>query len=96
MDKNLKTKVKYTPLFKLKDKPNRQFQAINLKKQFGFLPEVIVIEKVRGANNTIAVGAIYTEEHDKVMTELEEKKKALEVKEKVESKGGQDAKPSTT
>lgn len=55
-------RVKSTPVFKLKDKPLRQFQSINLVKQFGFLPDVIIIEKVRGMNNVLIVRAVLTDE----------------------------------
>lgn len=58
-------RVKNTPIFKLKDKPRRQFQGINLLKQFGFIPEVIIIEKVRGMNNGLIVRAVMTEEEIK-------------------------------
>jgi len=48
--------------FKLKDKNNRYFMAINLIQSFRFVPEIIVVEKVRGKNNTMIVRAILTEE----------------------------------
>lgn len=54
-------RVKNTPAFKLKDRPNRQFVFINFKKQFGFIPEVIIVEKIRGKNNGLVVRAILTE-----------------------------------
>lgn len=43
--------------FKLKDKPQRQYQMIDLVKQFGKVPEVIIVEKVKGMNNTLVVKA---------------------------------------
>jgi|GEM_PF-4734992 len=47
-----------TPAFKLKDRPlNRLFQVINLKAQFGKVPELIAVEKVRGVNNKLLVRA---------------------------------------
>jgi hypothetical protein len=55
-------RVKNTPPFKLKDRPGRQYQAIHLKTQFGFIPEVIIIEKVRGSNNALIVRAVLTPE----------------------------------
>ena len=55
-------RVRSTPPFKLKDKVNRQFQVINLEKQFGFKPEVIVIEKIHGINNGLVVKAVMTPE----------------------------------
>lgn len=59
---NTDIRVKNTPIFKLKDKPNRQYQGIHLMKQFGFIPETIIIEKVRGMNNGLIVRAVMTEE----------------------------------
>lgn len=45
-----------TPEFRLKDKPaNRAIQFINLKRQFGMIPDVIAVEKVKGQNNRIIV-----------------------------------------
>lgn len=58
-------KVRNTPIFKLKDKAGRRFQAINLEKQFGFVPEVIIIEKVQGQNNKIFVRAVLTKDQIK-------------------------------
>lgn len=82
-------RVKNTPIFKLKDKDKRRFQAIHLKKQFGFIPEVIIIEKVPNLNNGLIVRAILTEE---------EKKKEDARKEKLQIKENTDGKPepSTT
>jgi len=59
-------RFKSTPYFKLKDKQKRNFQVINLAKQFGFAPEVIIIEKLAGHNNALVVRAVLTsEEMDK-------------------------------
>jgi hypothetical protein len=58
-------RVKNTPPFKLKDKLGRNFQAINLKKQFGFLPEVIILEKIPGEHDTIFVRAVLTKDEVK-------------------------------
>ena len=69
--------VKNTYPFKLKDKPGRQYQPINLKEMFGFVPEVIMIEKLRGENNRFIVRAVLTKE------ELE-KEKQLKIKQKDE------------
>lgn len=66
-------RVKNTPIFKLKDKERRRFQAINLKNQFGFVPEVIIIEKVPGMNNGLIVRAILTDAEKKREDELKEK-----------------------
>ena len=57
-------KVRNTPPFKLKDRvnnPQRRFQFIHLKNQFGFIPETIIVEKVWGSNNKIIVRAVMTE-----------------------------------
>lgn len=58
-------RVKKTAEFKLKDKPTRQFQAINLEKQFDFKPDVIIVEKVFGKSNTLRVLAVLTEDEIK-------------------------------
>lgn len=55
-------RVKNTGVFSLKDKTSRQYQAINLKRQFGFLPEVIIINKSPGQNNRFYVSAVMTDE----------------------------------
>jgi hypothetical protein len=65
--------VRSTPPFKLKDKESRRYQGINLVKQFGFVPETIIIEKVQGYNNTIVVRAVLTKD------ELQKEKEILKV-----------------
>ena len=62
MKDNKEIRVRNTPPFKLKDKQGRNYQGINLKKQFGFLPEVIIIEKLPGHHDTVFVRAILTDE----------------------------------
>ena len=70
-----------SPPFKLKkNPPNRRFQGINLRKQFGFLPEIIVIERILTTNNMIFVRAVMTEEAIKA-------EDALKAKEESEVKG---------
>jgi len=69
-------RVKNTPEFKLKDRPARQFQVINFLKQFGFVPEVIIIEKIRGSNNKLIVRAVLTPEEIKKEDKL---KRSLEI-----------------
>lgn len=66
-------RVRNTPVFKLKDKEGRRFQGIHLVKQFGFVPETIIIEKKPGANNEFFVRALLTKEEIK-----KEKKKEKE------------------
>ncbi len=70
-------RVKSTPPFKLKDKAQRYFQIINLKKQFGFIPEVIIVEKVKRETNKIIIRAVLTEEEikkeDALIKSLEKK-----------------------
>ena len=51
-----------TTIIKLKDRNNKHFVPIQLEDQFGFVPKIIVIEKVRGKNNAFIVRAILTEE----------------------------------
>lgn len=76
-------RVKSTPPFKLKDqKLRRRWQAINLKKQFGFVPETIIIEKVHGRNNVIIVRAIMTKEAIKEEKIRRKNLKAMMIKKK--------------
>ena len=86
--------VKSSPEFKLKDKLNRSFMVIHLK-DFGFVPETIIIQKSMGQNNKMRVFAVLTEEEvkksDKKKKEMELKaKKTLEVvkKQKEEIENG--------
>ena len=77
-DKDLKEKMKQlpmmkvqsTPPIKLKDKAGRDGIKLNLKKDFGFIPEEIIIQKVYGGNNKIVVSAIVPE----MVLQKEEKK----------------------
>ena len=79
-------RVKSTPPFKLKDQNiRRRWQAINLKKQFGFVPETIIVEKVHGRNNVLIVRAVMTEEALK--EERIKKMEAIGIKR--EKKGGE-------
>jgi hypothetical protein len=55
-------RVKSTPMFKLKDGRGRSWQGIHLIRQFGFIPEVIIIEKMPGQNNRLVVRAVLTKE----------------------------------
>lgn len=64
-------RVKSTPQFKLKDTRGRSWQGIHLRRQFGFIPEVIIIEKMPGQNNRLVVRAVLTKE------EMEKEDKAL-------------------
>ena len=51
-------KILSTKEFKLKDHPaNRVFQLINLKLNFGVIPDIIAVSKVRGQNNKFTVQA---------------------------------------
>ena len=52
--------VKNTPPFKIKPKAGKNFQAVDLKKQFGFLPDIIVIECLIGQKNLFVVRALLT------------------------------------
>lgn len=62
------TQVKQTPPIKLKDKAGRGGVSFDLLKDFGFIPDSIIVQKVQGKNNTIVVSAPYTE------AELEKRK----------------------
>ena len=68
-------RVRTTPKFKLKDKPGRQYVKLNFMNVFGFKPEMIIIEKIKGSNNTMIVRAVLTPEEivleDKQIKNLE-------------------------
>lgn len=53
--------VRSTREIKLKDKKDRNILALDFKTHFGFIPERMVIEKVRGRNNMIVVHAVLPE-----------------------------------
>lgn len=53
--------VQCTKPIKLKDKINRGGFKMNLKRDFKFVPEEIIIQKVWGRSNTIVVSAIVPE-----------------------------------
>ena len=89
-------RVRSTPEFKLKDRPpKRRAQPINLKNQFGFIPEVIIIEKVWGKNNRMIVRAVLTpeelEKEDKRRKEFEKNRKE-EIKKRKKELGLKDKK----
>jgi hypothetical protein len=71
-------KVRNSAPVHLKDSPKRQFVPIHLKNLFGFVPDIIIIEKVRGQNNRIVVRAVLTEEElkkeEETVITTEEKK----------------------
>lgn len=54
-------KVRNSAVFKLKDKLDRNYVKIDLIKIFGFLPDKIIIEKIKRMNNTLIVRAIVPE-----------------------------------
>lgn len=55
---------------KLKDDPPHKSRIkIDCQKQFGFLPEVIIIDKVHGRNNRIMVSAVVPKESKKLKQE---------------------------
>jgi len=81
-------RVRRSPEFKLKDKVNRNFIIIKLK-DFGFIPEVIIINKVFGQTNKFYVNAVLTD--DEIKKENERRKKLDEQRKKIEeakTKGG--------
>lgn len=61
-EKDSDFRIRVTPPIKFKDRNNRNAMAINLKEHFGFVPEVIILEKVKGETNVIRVAAVLTEE----------------------------------
>ena len=58
---NIDYPARSMPAFKFKDDPPaRGGIIIPLEKTFGFMPDVIVVQKVRGQNNKMVVSAILT------------------------------------
>lgn len=72
-------RTKSTPFFKISKKEGRQYQAINLLKQFGFLPEAIIVERLTSRNNVVRVVAVLTEaevkREDALLAKTKKKKK---------------------
>lgn len=74
-------RLRSSPLFKLKDKRGKNYVALNIKAFFGFVPEVVIIEKPIGENNKVFIRAILTKEEeekeDRILKQMieEEKKK---------------------
>ena len=66
-------KIRSTIPFKLKDKPGREYKIFNLKTQFGFIPEQIIIGKVKGSSRMV-LSAVLTDN---------EKAKIIEPREKI-------------
>lgn len=56
---------------KMKDRPNRSRMVLNLKKTFGFMPEILIIDKVPNVSNQIIISAVIP---DRIL----EKEKAAE------------------
>ncbi len=79
-EKNPEVVFKDSPAFKLKNHPpKRSFIPIDLKRSFGFHPEVIVIVKLPESNNKFVVRAVLTpEELKKHKAMLAKKAKEVE------------------
>lgn len=56
--------VKQIAPMKLKDSLARNRIVMNLKDVFGFLPEIMIIDKVLGRTNTIQIAAVIPEGHN--------------------------------
>lgn len=82
---NKELRVRNSPEFKLKDKAGRQYTIVNLK-DFGFLPERIIIEKTYGRSNTFIIRAILTDEEIKKEDEHIKNLKAKNEKNKSSTK----------
>lgn len=50
--------VRSTTPIKFKDKPNRSAVRLNLLDTFGFVPEDIIVHKIRGKSNTMIISAV--------------------------------------
>jgi hypothetical protein len=56
-------------IFKLKDTPaERKFAMIELEQEFGQIPELIAIEKLKGKNNMFVVRAFVPKKEEKILT----------------------------
>ena len=58
IDLSPKIAVKQLPPIKLKDKMGRNRIVLKMKEVFGFIPETLVIDKIRGENNKILISAV--------------------------------------
>lgn len=56
----------------LKDKQGRGGVRYDLKRVFGFLPEVVIIQKVKDKNNTFTLSAVLTDDEIKKEEKLRE------------------------
>lgn len=54
--------VRSTPVFKLRQKDGKNIQGINIKRQFGFVPEVLIFERLMTGKNEFVVRAILNDE----------------------------------
>lgn len=54
--------VRSTPPFKLRQKDGKHIQGINIAKQFGFMPEVLIFERLLIGKNEFVVRAILNDE----------------------------------
>ena len=63
--------VRSTPPFKLKQKDGRNIQGINIKRQFGFVPEVLIFERLMTGKNEFVVRALLTEKEAAKVQKLE-------------------------
>lgn len=65
-------KVLSTASFRLKEKPGREHKVFNLKSQFGFIPEIIIISKVKGSQRIILSAVVPQKERAKIITTRKE------------------------
>lgn len=75
--------VREYPKMKFKDRQDRNRMVIDFKKSIGFLPEILIIDKVFGENNAIVVRAVLTDEEIKRENDRREKKGVVQGKKKV-------------
>jgi hypothetical protein len=53
--------VKQLAPIKMKDKAGRNRLVLNMKDVFGFIPEILIIDKIIGGQNTIQIAAVIPE-----------------------------------
>lgn len=69
--------VRSTPHFKLQAKDGKNIQGINLRKQFGFDPEIIILERLITEKNTFVVRAMLPEDLAKEIEKQEAEEKVV-------------------
>lgn len=102
-------RVRMSPWFKLKNKPGRNYMAVELEKAYGFMPSTIIVERDTSRNNVIRINAVLSDEEAKKedawlkktqKRQKETRKKLEEVANSLSKEGGKndstEQKPAST